>query len=70
MAKSLKLQVIAEGVETEEQLRFLKEHDCDQFQGFYFSKPIPATDLAQILRRNPAATFEQKAALLAAGCVS
>ena len=42
MGRSLELVVIAEGVETEEQLRFLKDRDCDQLQGFLFSRPLPA----------------------------
>ncbi|WP_275099843.1 putative bifunctional diguanylate cyclase/phosphodiesterase [Sedimenticola hydrogenitrophicus] len=42
MAHSLRLQVVAEGVETLEQLQFLQAHRCDLIQGFYFSKPLPA----------------------------
>jgi EAL domain-containing protein (putative c-di-GMP-specific phosphodiesterase class I) len=49
MAHSLKLTVIAEGVETREQLEFLRGHDCDQMQGFYFSKPVPADEVAALL---------------------
>lgn len=41
MASILKLSVVAEGVETEEQLAFLKYHDCPIFQGYYYSKPLP-----------------------------
>ena len=41
MGRSLELVVIAEGVETEEQLEFLKDRDCDQLQGFLFSRPLP-----------------------------
>ncbi len=41
MGRSLELVVIAEGVETEEQLAFLKDRDCDQLQGFLFSRPLP-----------------------------
>ena len=42
LAKSLKLKVIAEGIETQEQLNFLSENHCNEFQGFLFSKPITA----------------------------
>ena len=49
MAHSLRLKVIAEGVETEEQYQFLRDHDCDEMQGYYFSKPIDAEALVQLL---------------------
>jgi EAL domain-containing protein (putative c-di-GMP-specific phosphodiesterase class I) len=42
MAQQLKLEVVAEGVETKEQLDFLRELQCDFVQGYYFSKPLPA----------------------------
>jgi EAL domain-containing protein (putative c-di-GMP-specific phosphodiesterase class I) len=42
LAKSLKLDVIAEGVEKEHQKQYLIENNCEHMQGFYFSKPIPA----------------------------
>ncbi|OEF98401.1 putative bifunctional diguanylate cyclase/phosphodiesterase [Desulfuribacillus alkaliarsenatis] len=44
MAHNLKLKVVAEGVETEEQLKYLKENHCDNFQGYLFSKPVPAEE--------------------------
>jgi diguanylate cyclase (GGDEF)-like protein len=49
MGKSLSLTVVAEGVETLEQQEFLREHACDEMQGFYFSKPIPADQFAEFL---------------------
>jgi EAL domain-containing protein (putative c-di-GMP-specific phosphodiesterase class I) len=52
MAHALNLKVIAEGVETAEQLAFLRERDCDEMQGFLFSRSAPAPELDQMLRRN------------------
>jgi EAL domain-containing protein (putative c-di-GMP-specific phosphodiesterase class I) len=51
MARSLNLRVVAEGVETSEQLTFLQTHRCDQAQGFLFSKPVPPQNFAKVLRR-------------------
>jgi len=51
MGKSLKLTVIAEGVETLEQQTFLHDHACDEMQGFFFSKPIPGDQFAELLRQ-------------------
>jgi diguanylate cyclase (GGDEF)-like protein len=50
MAHGLSLNVIAEGVETAEQLAFLRKHRCDQFQGYYFSQPVSAEAFTQLLR--------------------
>jgi len=49
LAKSLNLDVIAEGVETVEQRNFLVENGCNHIQGYYYSKPIPADELEVIL---------------------
>src|ERR1700684_2666564 len=48
MSRSLGLEVIAEGVETEQQLRILTEHHCSEVQGFLLGRPLPAEDV----RRN------------------
>ncbi len=50
MARSLNMKVIAEGVETEAQMEFLRAHRCDQIQGYYFSKPLLVADVADKLR--------------------
>jgi EAL domain-containing protein (putative c-di-GMP-specific phosphodiesterase class I) len=52
MAKSLKLEVIAEGVETPDQLAFLARLHCDKYQGYLFSRPIPANDCIRLLERS------------------
>lgn len=46
MAKGLGLEVLAEGVETEPQLAFLRENGCETYQGFYFSRPLPVEELS------------------------
>lgn len=48
MSHSLNMKVIAEGVETEEQLEFLKSEHCDEMQGYYFSKPLPPKQLSKL----------------------
>ena len=50
MGHSLNLTVVAEGVETAEQLDFLRRHRCDRIQGYYFSRPLPASRLEHLLR--------------------
>jgi diguanylate cyclase (GGDEF)-like protein/PAS domain S-box-containing protein len=49
MAHRLGLRTVAEGVETEAQLRYLAAHGCDEMQGFYFSRPLPAAECTTLL---------------------
>ncbi len=60
MAKHLDLEVIAEGVESAEQLAFLKEQDCTAYQGFYFSRPVPADEFPRLCRLQEAEYGAQK----------
>jgi len=50
MAHSLHLKVVAEGVETLGQLNYLRNHCCDEMQGYYFSRPVPAAEFERLLR--------------------
>ena len=52
MARSLKLDVIAEGVETEQQLEILYFYGCQHYQGYLFSKPVPIEQFEALLRRD------------------
>jgi len=49
MAKKLEMQTLAEGVETIEQLQFLKDHGCDLIQGYYFSRPVDSETFTSLL---------------------
>jgi diguanylate cyclase (GGDEF)-like protein/PAS domain S-box-containing protein len=49
LGRNLKLRVVAKGVETEQELAFLREHDCDEAQGYLFSPPIPVPQFARLL---------------------
>jgi diguanylate cyclase len=53
MARGLKLDLIAEGVETRSQLKYLRAQGCREVQGYIFSRPVPGVDLRDLLRRNP-----------------
>jgi diguanylate cyclase (GGDEF)-like protein/PAS domain S-box-containing protein len=57
MGKSLNLKVIAEGVENEAQMSFLRTQRCDEIQGYYFSKPLAVDEVAGKLRDNDAAVL-------------
>ncbi|MBT2338415.1 EAL domain-containing protein [Pseudomonas fluorescens] len=50
MGRSLSLTVVAQGVETKEQADFLRDNACDEFQGFYFNKPVPADQFEVLLQ--------------------
>ena len=56
LAHTLNLKVIAEGVETDLQLNFLKERQCDEIQGYYFSRPVPPEELEKMLRGSKSRT--------------
>jgi EAL domain-containing protein (putative c-di-GMP-specific phosphodiesterase class I)/ActR/RegA family two-component response regulator len=60
MGHNLNLQVIAEGVETEEELDFLRQHRCDAMQGFLFSRPIPAVEFEKFLSDDQYQSLRQR----------
>jgi diguanylate cyclase (GGDEF)-like protein/PAS domain S-box-containing protein len=51
LAQAMNLKVIAEGVETREQFTFLRDHQCDEMQGYWFSKPLPVTKMMKLLKQ-------------------
>ncbi len=53
MGRTLSLIVVAQGVETKEQADFLRQHACDEFQGFYLNKPLPAEQMTELLHAQP-----------------
>ncbi len=55
LAHSMHMKVVAEGVETAAQLDFLREHGCEEYQGYYFSKPVPASIVEKLLQEDKAA---------------
>jgi EAL domain-containing protein (putative c-di-GMP-specific phosphodiesterase class I) len=64
MAQQLRQEIVAEGVETAEQMNFLRELGCDQLQGYLFSQPVPAADFASMLRDGKRLTLGAPAASL------
>jgi diguanylate cyclase (GGDEF)-like protein len=60
LAHSLQISVVAEGVETEGQLEFLRQQNCDEIQGYYYARPMPWNDLVQFLHnRNQSACLQR-----------
>jgi len=59
LAHNLRLKVIAEGVETEEQRRFLHLLRCDEWQGYLYSKPLPAIAFTELLSQEQNLAFEK-----------
>ena len=51
IAKDLQVKVIAEGVETEKQMKFIKDNGCDYIQGYYFSKPLPPEEFEKLIEK-------------------
>jgi len=60
MAQQLRQEIVAEGVETAEQMAFLRELGCDQLQGYLFSQPVPAADFAAMLREGKRLAFANR----------
>jgi diguanylate cyclase (GGDEF)-like protein/PAS domain S-box-containing protein len=61
MAHSLKLTVVAEGIETQEQMIFLRELGCDEMQGYLLSRPVPAAEAPQFMEYRPVASAGARA---------
>jgi len=51
LAKNLELKVIAEGAETKEQIEFLRKEGCDEIQGYYYYKPMPAKQIEELMKK-------------------
>lgn len=60
LAHSLQISVVAEGVETEGQLEFLRQQHCDEIQGYYYARPMPWSDLVQFMNRQNQSACLQK----------
>jgi EAL domain-containing protein (putative c-di-GMP-specific phosphodiesterase class I) len=62
LARNLGLEPLAEGIETEEQRRFLIAHGCDLGQGFYFSRPVPAAEVPALYHASRSGGISETAA--------
>lgn len=60
MAHTLDMKVVAEGVETREQLIFLRDNHCDSIQGYYFSKPVPAEEFTKLLQSKKSLSISER----------
>jgi EAL domain-containing protein (putative c-di-GMP-specific phosphodiesterase class I) len=60
MARSLKIEVTAEGVETEQQFIYLREHGCSEVQGFLFGRPVAAAEFEQQLKLERSGAFARR----------
>jgi EAL domain-containing protein (putative c-di-GMP-specific phosphodiesterase class I) len=52
MARGLRMDLVAEGVENRTQLQYLRDQGCEEVQGYIFSKPVPASEMTQLLQAN------------------
>ncbi len=69
MSHKLGKSVLAEGVETEEQMKYLRRNECDEIQGYFFSRPLPAQDIGQLLREGKKLQFSADSAAETLGTV-
>jgi EAL domain-containing protein (putative c-di-GMP-specific phosphodiesterase class I) len=60
LAHHMNLEVVAEGVEDEETLRYLSRAGCEQAQGFYLSKPVPSEELLKWIRNRKTVSYEER----------
>jgi EAL domain-containing protein (putative c-di-GMP-specific phosphodiesterase class I) len=60
LGKSLKIKTIAEGVETKQELDFLRKLECDEIQGYYFSKPLPSDDFIKWFTKRQGENFQKE----------
>ena len=65
MGRSLNLRVVAEGVESRKELEFLQAHECDEAQGYFFSRPVLPQDFAGLLQRGMAESVAERRKALA-----